>query len=122
MKINLPVVTRDEIVDKKRVTEYGEKTFKLDPSLNCQMRWERCFPNAEEDLTSYAERIKNIKENSVAVIISKMKTLYCFFDTELSFTEFLQLFDFSNAEYIKKLTDRITEVFQIVFDGASEKN
>ena len=57
MKVSLQVVTRDEIVNKKRVVEYGEKTFDLDVSLACQMRWEAKFPEfaAKEDLINYAQ-------------------------------------------------------------------
>jgi len=124
MKVTLPIVTKDEIINKKRVTEYGEKAFNFDVSLGCQKRWEAKFPdNAErEGIVDYVERLKDEKRTSMPVIISKLKAIYCFFDTDMSFMAFLQMFDFTNAEYTKNLINKINELFEVVFDGASEKN
>lgn len=124
MKISLQVVTRDEIVNKKRVVEYGEKTFDLDVSLACQMRWEAKFPElaAKEDLIDYAQRIKEAGSTSAAGILSMLKTVYCFFDTDMTFTRFLKMFDFSNAEYTERLVSEIKDIFEIVLEGAAEKN
>ena len=124
MKVTLPIKTKDELKDGKRIVEYGEKTFELDLSLAAQMRWESRFyeQSAKEDLVSYTERIKEHKELTMPVIISKLKTVYCYFDTDLTFLQFLKLFDFSNAEYTKKLVDKLTEVFEAINGEAVEKN
>ena len=51
-----------------------------------------------------------------------LKTVYCFFDTDMTFTRFLKMFDFSNAEYTERLVSEIKEIFEIVLEGATEKN
>lgn len=123
MKVSLPVILKDEIKGELRHIEFGEKNFELDMSLNAQMRWEQRFPElAQEELTIYSERVSKIEALSAAVIIAKMKVLYCFFDTDLTFAQFLKLFDLSQKEYVEKLTSRIAQVFETISNGASEKN
>lgn len=131
MKITLPIKTKDEIKDGKRILVYGEKEFELDMSLNCQMRWESKFPaQAEkEDLISYTQRIhtaletqKNFNKLTAPLMISMFKTIYCYFDTDLSFVQFLKLFDFSSPEYTEQLINKIKEVFEVISSEASEKN
>jgi hypothetical protein len=51
-----------------------------------------------------------------------MKLLYCYFDTDISFVEFLQMFDLTDKDYIEELTKRIVDTFTIVFNSSSEKN
>lgn len=134
MKITLPIKTKDEIKDGKRILEYGEKPFELDISLNCQMRWESKFPEqaAKEDLVSYTQRIHalllelkekdNLKNLTAPFVISILKTVYCYFDTDITFMQFLKLFDFSSNEHTERLIDKLKEVFEIISSEASEKN
>lgn len=124
VKIDLPVITKNEIKDGKHIVEYGDKEFLLDVSLVSQMRWERKFPTqaSKEDLESFTERISKVEASSIGVILSKMKVLYCYFDTNLTFEQFMQMFDLSNLEFTKKLTNKLTETFNIIFGEASEKN
>ena len=44
MKAKLPIITKDEIVDGKRIFEYAEKEVEINTSLTCQIRWEANFP------------------------------------------------------------------------------
>ena len=124
MKISLTVKTKDEFINGKRVVEYGEKAFELDVSLNAQGRWEKKFPDqaAVEELLVYSERIKSDKELTPARVISKMKVLYCYIVTDLSFTDFLKLFDFSIPSYANKLVEQLTAAFDAISEAASEKN
>ena len=129
MKVTLPVKTKDEIKDGKRILAYSEKEFELDLSLNCQMRWESRFAEqaAREDLVSYSQRIKAALEQNkdnltASFVISIFKAIYCYFDTDLTFSQFLKLFDFTSVDYTKRLVDKLKEVFQIIYDEASEKN
>jgi hypothetical protein len=99
--------------------------FDLDTSLASQIRFETKFPDLaqKEDLDGYSKRICKVEELSVAVIISKMKMLYCWFDTDLTFIDFLKLFDLTDTDYtVNKLTKAIKEAFELIFDGSSEKN
>ena len=124
MKIKLPVQTK-EIINGELVKKQSEKVFDLDTSLASQIRFETKFPDLaqREDLDGYSKRICKVEELSVAVIISKMKMLYCWFDTDLCFIDFLKLFDLTDTDYtVNKLTKAIKEAFELIFDGSSEKN
>lgn len=124
MKIKLPIQTK-EIVNGELVKKQSEKVFDLDTSLASQIRFETKFPELaqREDLDGYSKRICKVEELSVAVIISKMKMLYCWFDTDLCFIDFLKLFDLTDTDYtVNKLTKAIKEAFELIFDGSAEKN
>ena len=123
MKIKLPIQTK-EIVNGELVKKQSEKVFDLDTSLASQIRFETKFPELaqKEDLEGYSKRICKVEELSVAVIISKMKMLYCWFDTELEFIDFLKLYDLTDIEYIKKMTNAIKEAFELIFNASAEKN
>ena len=123
MKVKLPIQQK-EIKDSKLNIIEAEKEFELDMSLASQIRFETKFPELaeREDLYGYAKRISEINSLSAAVIISKMKMLYCWFDTEIQFIDFLKMFDLTDLEYTKKLTDKMNEIFSIVYNGSAEKN
>lgn len=124
MKIKLPIQTK-EIVNGELVKKQSEKVFEIDTSLASQIRFEAKFPSLaeKEDLDGYSKRICKVEELSVAVIISKMKMLYCWFDTDLCFIDFLKLFDLTDTDYtVNKLTKAIKEAFELIFDGSAEKN
>ena len=124
MKIKLPIQTK-EIINGKLVKKQNEKEFDLDTSIASQIRFEKHFPKMaeKEDLFGYSKRICEVEEITAPVIISKMKMLYCWFDTEISFIDFLKLFDLTDTDYtINKLTNSIKEVFEIIFNSSAEKN
>lgn len=123
MKVKLPIQTK-EIKDDKLVKELSEKEFELDMSLASQIRFEAKFPQLadKEDLFGYSKRICEIKDMSAAIIISKIKMLYCWFDTDIDFIEFLKMFDLTDEIYIEKLTSKMQEIFNLVFNGSAEKN
>ena len=123
MKIKLPIQTK-EVVKGELVKKQSDKVFEIDTSLASQIRFETKFPKLaeREDLFGYSKRICEVEEISAPVIISKMKMLYCWFDTELEFIDFLKLFDLSDKEYVEKLTDGIKVAFELIFAGSAEKN
>lgn len=123
MKITLPVQTK-EIKEGKLVKNESEQEFDLDMSLNAQIRFETKFPKLaeREDLIGYSQRIFGIKDQSAGLFISKLKLIYCWFDTEMSFTDFLKLFDLSDEKYIKKLVGTLNSTFEIIADSSAEKN
>ena len=122
MKVELHTQTK-EIKNGKLVKKQGTFVVDLDMSLASQIRYEAKFPELaqREDLYSYSKRISEIKELSAAVIISKMKMLYCWFDTEVSFVDFLKMFDLTDEEYVKKLKNKIKTAFDLIMDGSAEK-
>lgn len=124
MKIKLPIQTK-EIVNGELVKKQSEKVFDLDTSLASQIRFETKFPDLakREDLEGYSKRICAVEDLSISVIVSKMKMLYCWFDTDMCFIDFLKLFDLTDTDYtVNKLTKAIKEAFEIIFDGSAEKN
>lgn len=124
MKIKLPIQTK-EIVNNELVKKQSEKVFDIDTSLASQIRFETKFPKMaeREDLFNYSKRICEIEDLTAPIIISKMKMLYCWFDTELEFIDFLKLFDLTDTDYtINKLTKAMKEAFEIIFNASAEKN
>ena len=123
MKVTLNTQTK-EIKNGKLEKVKGTFTADLDMSLASQIRFEAKFPELakNEDLLGYAQRLKDINELSTAVILSNMKVLYCWFDTDLTFIEFLKLFDLTDIDYIKQLTEEIKTIFDLVLSGSAEKN
>lgn len=123
MKVTLNTQTK-EIKNGKVEKIKGTFTADLDMSLASQIRFEAKFPELakNEDLISYAQRLKDTKELNAAIILSNMKVLYCWFDTDLTFIEFLKLFDLTDVDYIKQLTSEIKTVFDLILNGSAEKN
>lgn len=123
MKVTLNTQTK-EIKNGQIERIKGIFTADLDMSLASQIRFEAKFPELakNEDLIGYAKRLKEIKELNTAVILSNMKVLYCWFDTDLTFIEFLKLFDLTDMDYIKKLTEEIKTIFNLVLNSSAEKN
>ena len=123
MKVTLNTQIK-EIKNGKLEKIKGTFTADLDMSLASQIRFEAKFPELakNEDLLGYAQRLKDINELSTAVIISNMKVLYCWFDTDLTFIEFLKLFDLTDIDYIKQLTEEIKTIFDLILNGSAEKN
>ena len=80
-------------------------------------------------MISYTQRIhtlletkKDLNKLTAPFIISMFKTIYCYFDTDLTFMQFLKLFDFSSVEHTEQLINKMKEVFDVVSSEASEKN
>lgn len=123
MKIKLPIQTKEFVAGKQKVVK-GEKEFDLDTSLASQIRWEARFPEQaiHEDLFTYTQRIAKQDQVTGPVLISKMKTIYCWFDTDMSFIDFLKMFDLSDSAYVKSLTDQISAVWQSITESSAEKN
>ena len=123
MKVTLNTQTK-EIKNGQIEKIKGTFTADLDMSLASQIRFEAKFPELakNEDLIGYAQRLKEIKELNTAVILSNMKVLYCWFDTDLTFIEFLKLFDLTDMDYIEKLTEEIKTIFDLVLNSSAEKN
>lgn len=123
MRTKLPIQTK-EIIDGKLIKHKYEKVFEIDTSLASQIRFESKFPKLaeREDLFSYSKRLCEIKEITAPIIISKMKMLYCWFDTDIEFIDFLKLFDLTDKKYINELTDALKTAFELIFTSSSEKN
>lgn len=123
MKITLPVQTK-EYKNGKLIKTKKEEEFELDTSLASEIRWEARFPEqaSREDLFSYTQRIQKDDALTAPSILSKMKAIYCWFDTSKSFIDFVKMFDLSDAAYIENLTSRIKAVWETIQSSSAEKN
>ncbi len=76
LTVPLRIKTKDEIVEGKRITEFADKCFELDVTLNAQMRWEQKFPaQAEtEELVTYAARFEKLR-NFWQCLICRCRTI-----------------------------------------------
>ena len=124
MKVKLPFVKRDEIVGGKRVFETEEREINVDGTLAAQMRWEAKFPEMarRESIVDYVERVKEARDHEISAVISQLKAIYCFIETDLSFERFVRMFDVSKREYFQDLVGRLRAAFDAIFSEASEKN
>ena len=108
---------------KKLVTVDKEIVVTIDTSLFAEQRWEANFPhNAKnETLFAYVERIQNAGVVGGANIVSDLKALYCFMESDEipDFKSFLQMFDLADTEYLKALSNKIKFVFEIALKTAT---
>lgn len=123
MKIKLPIQIK-EIQNDELKKQLLEKEFELDTSLASQIRFEAKFPELaiKEDIFDFTKRISEHTEVTAGVLISKLKVLYCWLETDIDFIGFLKLFDLSDIDYIKQLTSKIKYAFDIIFNSSAEKN
>jgi len=123
MNFKFPIVHK-EIMDGKVKKEKTYIDFNVDTSLASQIRYEKKFPDLakREDLLNYSIRIASIKELSSSKILSWLKLLYCWIETDMEFIDFVKLFDFTDSIYVKELTKTIEKAFNIILDDSAEKN
>lgn len=125
IEITLPVIKYSRFTGKALKRKYSEEKFVLDMSLASEARFEQKFPaeyKAFGDLQQYMERVNGYEDLNRAKVLSMLKCLYCWFDTRYSFIEFLQLFDFTDIDYISNLVEKLRLAFNIIRESASEKN
>lgn len=127
-KTKLPVKERIEGDNGKVITQEREIAIMVDTSIFAEERWEKNFPaNASrETVFRYVERVHEDGMLDKAHILSNLKALYCFIESdELSdFKSFCQLFDLADGKYLETLCDKIKWIFSIVLDSsvATSKN
>ena len=122
MKVVLPIQKKEIENDKLKVVK-DELELDLDLTLRSQMRFEIKFPELaqKEDLVSYTDRIRQYSF-SVGKVLSILKAVYCWFDTDIPFIDFIGLFDFTDQEYVEKLLNVFDKIFKIIFESSAEKN
>lgn len=124
IKTKIPTLEKELDADGKLVVKQGEIDVAIDTSLFAEERWESNFPAQarSETLFAYVERIgqSNLTE-SKAHILSNLKALYCFMDSDKlpDFKSFLKMFDLADVEYLTRLTEKIKYVFEIALSSAT---
>lgn len=124
MKVTLPI-QKKEIINREIKKEKSYMEFDIDLSLGSQMRYEIKFPELakQEDLYGYSDRIFKSKELTAGKILSELKLLYCWINTDMSFIDFVKLFDLTDIEYVKEFLDVLEKTFKLILeDTSSEKN
>lgn len=124
IKTKIPTIEKELDADGKLVVKQGEIDVAIDTSLFAEERWESNFPAQarSETLFAYVERIGQTGlTESKAHILSNLKALYCFMDSDKlpDFKSFLKLFDLADTEYLTRLTDKIKYVFEIALSSAT---
>lgn len=124
IKTKLPVIEKELDATGKLVVKESEIDVAIDTSLFAEERWEQFFPqNAKtETLFAYVERIGAARlTESKAHILSNLKALYCFMESDklADWKSFLKLFDLSDAEYLTRLVDKIKYVFEIALSSST---
>lgn len=124
IKTKLPLLEKEIDGDGKLIVNKSEIEIGIDTSLFAEERWESNFPAQAktETLFAYVERIgKTGLADSKAHILSNLKALYCFIDSDklLDYKSFLKLFDLADGQYLTALTDKIKYVFEIALQGAT---
>ncbi len=123
IKTKLPILEKHLDGENNVVKNEKEIEIVIDTSIYAEERWEANFPHSakNETLFAYISRVQNNKTLlDKAHILTNLKALYCFIegDAITNFKTFCQMFDFSDSGHIKKLTDKMTTVFNAVL-GAS---
>lgn len=125
IKTKLPVIEKeiDESTGKLVVKE-SEIDVAIDTSLFAEERWEQNFPlqAKSETLFAYVERVgaAGLVDNK-AHILSNLKALYCFIESDklADWKTFLKMFDLADTAYLTRLTDKIKYVFEIALSTAT---
>lgn len=128
VKTKLPVQVKTDDGNGKITTTARDIDVAVDTSIFAEQRWEANFPAqaARETLFAYIERVQNDKLIDKAHILSNLKAIFCFIESDeiADFKSFCQLFDLADGEYLKRLTDKIEYIFNLVLNSsvATSKN
>lgn len=127
IEVDLPVIKRSRIFGGKLKRKYKNEKFLLDMSLAAEERFDKMFPAEATkygDLEQYTEivRVDAKKQISHLTVRQMLRAVYCWFNTKYTFIEFLQLFDFSDVNYIYRLVDKLKVTFDLIAGEATEKN
>lgn len=126
MKTTLPVREKELLDDGTvKVKDYNIEVD-VDTSLNAQDRFQAHFPELaqHEDLETYTKRIYEHKEMTMPVLMSKIKSFYCWIDTDVTFKDFNKLIMgcIGDEDYRKKIIKKLDDIANAISNGSSEKN
>lgn len=132
MKTTLPIREKKLLDDGTIEIKDSELEVDVDVSVLSQIRFESKFPELAkfEDIYDYTKRIFAIEEKdkngkpiiTAPVLISKFKAIYCWFETDLSFYDFVKLCSSGDDEYQDKLLKKIHQIANAITNGSAEKN
>lgn len=123
IEIKLPVIKKELKNDEIIITR-EDKKFGIDTSIVAQERFEINFPELAKnyDLFDFIEKLEITKDAKLAVSISRLKVIFCLIETDMTFKQFLQLFDFSVPDYTEELVNKLKNILELALKSSSEKN
>lgn len=123
LKTKLPVQTKNDDGNGNLIVNFREINVAIDTSIFAEERWESHFPTnaARETLFAYIERIQENKLADKAHILSNLKAIFCFIESDeiTDFKSFCQMFDLADGEYLQKLTGKIAYIFNLVLNNSA---
>ena len=123
LKTKLPVQTKNDDGNGNLIVNFREINVAIDTSIFAEERWESHFPTnaARETLFAYIERIQENKLVDKAHILSNLKAIFCFIESDeiTDFKSFCQMFDLADGEYLQKLTGKIAYIFNLVLNNSA---
>lgn len=123
LKTKLPVQTKNDDGNGNLIVNFREINVAIDTSIFAEERWESHFPTnaACETLFAYIERIQENKLVDKAHILSNLKAIFCFIESDeiTDFKSFCQMFDLADGEYLQKLTGKIAYIFNLVLNNSA---
>lgn len=127
MIVKLPIITKKEFNEETQelLVEKGTLDVEVDTSFKAHLKWEeQGFGQALGgiDLRTYTERVQAIleaKEPSKVELLSLLKLLYCYINSNKlpTFRDFLGLFDLEIAD---EILNKIRVVLEQVSKSASK--
>lgn len=125
MKIEIPILSQ-QLKDGQVISEEKTATFDIDTSVYSEERWEQNFPQlaARESLFQYIERIQSAEAIERVKIISMLKAVYCFIESDKvpTYKSFAQMFNLAAPEYVDRLIEQLKAAFDAILAGSSVKN
>jgi hypothetical protein len=125
MKITLPILDQT-LTDGEITSSLRETVFEVDTSVYSEERWEQNFPTlaAHEGLFQYIERINKDAVTERVRVISMLKAIFCFIESEevSTYKQFAQMFNLANVEYTDNLILKLKSAFNLILNGSSVKN
>jgi len=118
VQMNLPIIKDG----KKSILKCD-----LDTSMAVEERWEENFPVLAEN-KSYDSYIMGISEiKTTKDILMGLRLIYCAIDfsdssDKLTWKEFIKIFNFSDTDYIRKLSQVLSDAFSQLFPESKKKD
>ena len=123
VKTKLPVQVKVDDGKGNIVTTAREIDVAVDTSIFAEQRWEANFPAQakNETLFAYIERVQENKLVGKAHILSNLKAIFCFLESDeiADFKSFCQLFAITDTKRLARLVEKIKGVFEIIIDSAT---
>lgn len=129
IRSKLPIFQYQYDEEKKQViSQRKDIDVLIDTSIFSQQRWEAHFPllAEKETLQAHLERVKKINAKGLDIpkIISILKVLFCFIDSNefSTFEDFSKAFSIPNTNDLEILINKIKDIFEAIVNSSAVKS